>query len=59
MGAEYIGQRHLRYFCAVADQHGLNRAARALHLSQFSISAQICDLEDEIGVLPKTIPLLS
>jgi DNA-binding transcriptional LysR family regulator len=42
--------RHLRYFCAVADWNGFNRAARALHTSQSSISAQIRDLEDEIGV---------
>jgi DNA-binding MarR family transcriptional regulator len=42
--------RHLRYFCAVADWHGFNRTARALHTSQSSISAQIRDLEQEIGV---------
>jgi DNA-binding transcriptional LysR family regulator len=42
--------RHLRYLCAVADWHGFNRAARALHTSQSSISAQIRDLEREIGV---------
>jgi DNA-binding transcriptional LysR family regulator len=42
--------RHLRYFCAVADWNGFNRAARALHTSQSSISAQIRDLEQEIGV---------
>jgi DNA-binding transcriptional LysR family regulator len=42
--------RHLRYFCAVADWHGFNRAARALHTSQSSISTQIRDLEQEIGV---------
>jgi DNA-binding transcriptional LysR family regulator len=42
--------RHLRYFCAVADWQGFNRAARALHTSQSSISAQIRNLEQEIGV---------
>jgi DNA-binding transcriptional LysR family regulator len=42
--------RHLRYFCAVAEWNGFNRAARALHTSQSSISAQIRDLEQEIGV---------
>jgi DNA-binding transcriptional LysR family regulator len=42
--------RHLRYFCAVADQQGFSRAARALHVSQSAISEQIADLEDEIGV---------
>jgi DNA-binding transcriptional LysR family regulator len=42
--------RHLRYFCAVADWNGFNRAARALHTSQSTISAQIRDLEREIGI---------
>jgi DNA-binding transcriptional LysR family regulator len=42
--------RHLRYFRAVADWGGFNRAARALHVSQSSISEQILDLEQEIGV---------
>lgn len=42
--------RHLRYFCAVADWQGFNRAARALHISQSAISDQIIDLEEEIGV---------
>lgn len=42
--------RHLRYLCAVADWHGFNRAARALHVSQSAISEQILDLEQEIGV---------
>ena len=42
--------RHLRYLCAVADWNGFNRAARALHTSQSSISGQIRDLEQEIAV---------
>jgi DNA-binding transcriptional LysR family regulator len=42
--------RHLRYFCAVADWNGFNRAARALHTSQSSVSAQIRDLERETGI---------
>src|ERR1700741_24984 len=42
--------RHLRYFCAIADWNGFNRAARALHVSQSAISEQIADLEREIGV---------
>ncbi len=42
--------RHLRYFCAVVDWRGFNRAAQALHVSQSSISEQIHNLEEEIGV---------
>jgi DNA-binding transcriptional LysR family regulator len=42
--------RHLRYFCAVAEWKGFNRAATALHVSQSAISDQIFDLEREVGV---------
>lgn len=42
--------RHLRYICAVADWHSFNRAAKALHVSQSTISEQILALENEIGV---------
>lgn len=42
--------RHLRYFCAIAEWGGFNRAARALHVSQSAISEQILDLEEEIAV---------
>jgi DNA-binding transcriptional LysR family regulator len=41
--------RHLRYFCAVAEWKGFNRAAKALHVSQSAISDQIVDLEHEVG----------
>jgi DNA-binding transcriptional LysR family regulator len=42
--------RHLRYFCAVADNQGFSRTARALHVSQSAISEQVSDLESELGV---------
>jgi DNA-binding transcriptional LysR family regulator len=42
--------RHLRYFCAVAENQGFSRSARELHVSQSAISEQISDLEREIGV---------
>jgi len=42
--------RHLRYFCAVAENQGFSRTARTLHISQSAISEQIADLEREVAV---------
>lgn len=42
--------RVLRYFLTVVDERNISHAAEKLHVSQPTISRQLRDLEDELGV---------
>src|SRR5437773_12439039 len=42
--------RHLRYFVAVAETLSFTKGAKKLRLAQPSLTRQIKDLEEEIGV---------
>ena len=48
--ADAMELRHLRYFCAVAEEGNFSLAAKRLNVSQSGVSGQVRDLEKEIGV---------
>jgi LysR family cyn operon transcriptional activator len=42
--------RHLRYFAALAERLNFTRAAEQMHVTQSTLSHQIKQLEDELGI---------
>lgn len=42
--------RVLRYFFTVVREGGINRAAEALHITQPTLSRQLSQLEEDVGV---------
>ena len=49
MQLEHLNFHHLHYFWCVAKNGHLTRAAKALHISQSALSAQIRQLEERLG----------
>ena len=49
-GSQLCNIRRLKYFAAVAEGQHFSHAAEQLHISQPSVSRQIKDLEEELGV---------
>lgn len=48
--ATHLNYKHLRYFWAVAKAGSIARASEQLHLAPQSISGQLSELEDSLGV---------
>ena len=50
MNRASVELRHLRYFVAVGEALSFTKGAEKLHLAQPSLTRQIKDLEEELGV---------
>ena len=46
----FMELRVLRYFLAVAREENITKAAALLHVTQPTLSRQLMQLEDELGV---------
>ena len=42
--------KHLHYFLAIAKSGGINRAAERLHLTPQTLSGQLAQFEERLGV---------
>ena len=42
--------RTLKYFLTVAKEENISKAANVLHLTQPTLSRQLMDLENELGI---------
>lgn len=51
MEGDYMEIRVLRYFIKVVQEQNISRAAQLLHVSQPTISRQLKELEEELGVV--------
>ena len=49
MGGKNLDIQELKYFCAVASEGSLSKAAQKLHYAQSNLSTKIMQLEQEIG----------
>ena len=49
-GIGYMEVRILRYFLAVAREESISKAAQYLHITQPTLSRQLMELEEDLGV---------
>ena len=49
-GGDEVELRVLRYFLTLAREESISRAAEALYITQPTLSRQLAELEEELGV---------